>query len=89
MGKTFSGTGKDKQSAEDDATNKAIQQITKAILDQTRVRAVACNDRYDQITNHGRNPGSQADASAKAESSDPEPSSDKSGSTQPSSSPQL
>jgi hypothetical protein len=89
MGKTFSGAGKDKQSAEDDATNKAIQQITKAILDQTRVRAVAGNDRYDQITNHGRNPGSQADAATQAENQDPEPSGGKVASTQPSSTPQL
>jgi hypothetical protein len=73
MGKTFSGTGKDKQSAEDDASHKAIQQIETEILNQTRVRAVACNDRYDQITNHGRNPGSQADAAAQAEAADPEP----------------
>jgi hypothetical protein len=70
---TFSGTGRDKQSAEDDATHKAIQQIEKDILDRTRVRAVACNDRCDQLTNHGRNPGSQADAAAKTESDDPEP----------------
>jgi hypothetical protein len=74
MGKTFSGTGKDKQSAEDDATHKVTQQIEKAILDQTRVRAVACNDRYDKITDHSRNPGSQADAVAMAEAEDPEPS---------------
>jgi hypothetical protein len=73
MGKTFSGTGKDKQSAEDNATHNAIQAIEKDILDHTRVRAVACNDRYDQITNHGRNPGSQADAATQAENADPEP----------------
>jgi hypothetical protein len=78
MGKTFSGTGKDKQSAEDDATHKAIQQIEKDILDHTRVRAVACNDRYDKITDHGRNPGSQADAATQAENSDPEPNGGKS-----------
>jgi hypothetical protein len=89
MGKTFSGTGKDKQSAEDNATNKAIQQIEKAILDQTRVRAVSGNDRYDQITNHGRNPGSQADAATQAENQDPEPSGGKGASAQPSSGPQL
>jgi len=73
MGKTFNGTGKDKQSAEDDATHRAIQQIETEILNQTRVRAVACNDRYDKITNHGQNPGSQADAAAQAEAADPEP----------------
>jgi hypothetical protein len=73
MGKTFSGTGKDKQSAEDDATHKATQQIEQYILDHTRVRAVACNDRYDKITDHSRNPGSQADAVAQAEAADPEP----------------
>ena len=73
IGKTFSGTGKDKQSAEGDATDKAIKQIREDILNQTRVRAVACNDRYDKITDHSRNPGSQADASTKAENDDPEP----------------
>lgn len=73
MGKTFSGQGKDKQSAVDDAMDKAISGIRNEIMDQTRVRCVACNTRYDDITNHSRNPGSQAEAAAKAESDDPEP----------------
>jgi hypothetical protein len=73
MGKTFVGKGKDKQSAINDAIGQAIAAINKEILDQTRVRAVACNDRYDKITDHSRNPGSQAEAASKAESADPEP----------------
>jgi hypothetical protein len=88
MGKTFNGTGKDKQSAVNNATDKAVKQIEKDILDQTRVRAVACNDRYDKITDHSRNPGSQADAVAKAESDDPEPNGGKPAATQPSASAQ-
>ena len=89
MGKTFSGAGKDKQSAEDDATHKVTQQIEQYILDRTRVRAVACNDRYDKITDHSRNPGSQADAVAQAEAADPESPGGKPASTQPSAAPQL
>jgi hypothetical protein len=73
MGKTFSGTGRDKQSAENDATHKAIQQIEQDILNHTRVRAVACNDRYDKLTDHGRNGGSQADAAIQSENQDAEP----------------
>lgn len=73
IGQTFSGKGKDKQSAVDDAMDQAISGIRKQILDQTRVRCVAANDRYDTITNHSRNPGSQAEAAQKAESQDPEP----------------
>ena len=73
IGKNFDGKGKDRRSAEDDATGKAIGQVREEILNRTRVRAVACNDRYDKITDHGRNPGSQADAAAKAENDDPEP----------------
>ena len=89
LGKTVNGTGKDKQSAENDATSKAIKQIREDILGQTRVRAVACNDRYDKITDHGRNSGSQADAATKAESDDPEPKGGKSAMNPPSASPQL
>jgi hypothetical protein len=73
IGKAFSGKGKDKQSAVDDAMDKVISAIRNEILDQTRVRCVAANDRYDTITDHSRNPGSQAEAAQKAESQDPEP----------------
>jgi hypothetical protein len=73
IGKKFHGTGRDRKTAENDAIDKAIKQINDEILTRTRVRAVACNDRYDKTTDHGRNPGSQADAAAKAEADDPEP----------------
>ncbi len=74
LGKGFTGEGSDLQSAQNDATRKVIQQIEAEILNETRDRAAACNDRYDRMTDYGRNPGSQADAAVEAEGSDPEPS---------------
>jgi hypothetical protein len=73
MGKAFTGQGKDKQAAVDNAMDQVILAISKQIMDQTRVRAVACNDRYDKITDHSRNPGVQSEAAVKAEGEDPEP----------------
>jgi hypothetical protein len=73
LGKKMKGTGKNKQAAIDDANHKIIAEINKQVLDKTRVRAVAANDRYDTATDHSRNPGSQDEAAKKVESQDPEP----------------
>ena len=73
VGKIFTGQGNDLQAARNNATHQAILQIESAILHETRDRAAACNDRYDRMTDYGRNPGSQTQAAAEAESDDPEP----------------
>ena len=41
-------------------------------MSRTRLRALAANNRFDDITQHGLNPTPEKDAIAKAIASDPE-----------------
>lgn len=72
IGKSFDGTGRDKKSAEQNGYDKIVQSLEDAYNPHTRFRALAANNRFDEITRHGTLPIAEADAIAMAIASDPE-----------------
>ena len=72
IGKSFDGAGRDKKSAQQDGYEKIIQSLEAAYMPHTRIRALAANNRFDDITQHGLNKTPESDAIAMAVSSDPE-----------------
>ena len=72
IGKSFDGMGRDKKSAQQDGYAKIVQSLLDAYNPHTRFRALAANNRFDEITRHGTLPIAEADAIAMAVASDPE-----------------
>jgi hypothetical protein len=73
IGRKARGTGKDKQSATDQAMQKLLTELNLAYMNETRVRCSACQKRYDKITNHSLIPIPEADAIAQALAAEPPP----------------
>lgn len=55
LGKTLRGEGKDPQAAADEAMRRAIEQINQRYMATTNDAAAKVQDRYDELTDHGRN----------------------------------
>jgi hypothetical protein len=71
IGKEFAGSGANKAAAEQDGYQKINDAIEEAYMARTRLRALAANNRFDDITQHGLNAVAEADAIAMAVASDP------------------
>jgi hypothetical protein len=65
IGRMFTGSGADRAAAEKDAVNKVLHVLESAYMLRTRMRSVAANERYDEITEHGLNAVDEADAIAR------------------------
>jgi hypothetical protein len=72
IGKEFAGAGANKAAAEQDGYQKINDAIEEAYMARTRLRALAANNRFDDITQHGLNAVPEADAIAMAVAADPE-----------------
>jgi hypothetical protein len=72
IGKEYAGTGPNKAAAEHDGYQKINDAIVEAYMAKTRFRALAANNRFDDITQHGLNAVAEADAIAMAVAADPE-----------------
>jgi hypothetical protein len=72
IGKSFDGTGRDKNTAQQNGYDKIVQSLEDAYNPHTRFRALAANNRFDDITRHGTLPIVEADAIAMAVATDPE-----------------
>ena len=72
IGKSFDGNGRDRKSAEQNGYQKINDAFEEAYMARTRIRALAANNRFDAITQHGLNATPEADAIAMAVSPDPE-----------------
>lgn len=55
IGQEFIGTGRDLDEARSNGINAAIEEFSKRYHYQTKGIADRLNDRYDRLTNHGRN----------------------------------
>ena len=71
IGKPFAGKGATPSAAEKDAFAKIVTAYNDSYFARTRTRSAAANERFDEITDHGRNPISEADAIARAIATDP------------------
>jgi hypothetical protein len=71
IGKLFAGKGATPSAAEKDAFGKIVTAYNESYFARTRTRSAAANERFDEITDHGRNPISEADAIARAIATDP------------------
>ena len=72
IGKEFAGRGANRAAAEEDAFAEINAALEDAYMARTRVRALAANGRFDDITQHGLNAVAETDAIAMAVASDPE-----------------
>jgi hypothetical protein len=65
IGRKFTGNGASRAAAEKDAVNKVQAVLEGAYMLRTRMRSIAANERYDEITEHGLNLIDEADAIAR------------------------
>jgi hypothetical protein len=66
IGKPVTGSGATRAAAEKDAFDKVVLGYNQAYFDRTRARGNAANERFDEITDHGRNAIDEAEAIALA-----------------------
>jgi hypothetical protein len=66
IGQTFDGSGRDQESAQQDAFNQVVAEIERAYMARVRIPSASANERFDDITNHGLNPIDEAEAIALA-----------------------
>jgi hypothetical protein len=66
IGQTFDGSGRDQESAQQDAFNQVVAEIERAYMARVRIPSASANERFDAITNHGLNPIDEAEAIALA-----------------------
>jgi hypothetical protein len=71
IGKSYTGTGKTRAAAEKSAFDKAVTGYNEAYFERVRARASAANQRFDEITDHGRKAITAAEAMALALAPDP------------------
>jgi hypothetical protein len=71
IGKPFAGKGATPSAAEKDAFGKIVTAYNESYFARTRMRSAAANERFDEITDHGRNAITEADAMARAIATDP------------------
>jgi hypothetical protein len=71
IGKAVIGTGATRAAAEKSAFDELVSGYNEAYFARTRARAYAANERFDEITDHGRHPIEEADAIARAIAPDP------------------
>ena len=66
VGRKATGTGRNKQEAQDNAQQQLLTELNHAYLNATRLHCRICQDLYDDITSHGRLPIGEAEAIAQA-----------------------
>jgi hypothetical protein len=54
--RTFDGSGSSRAAAERDAFEKAVTAYNSAYFERTRNRSMQANQRFDELTQHGRGP---------------------------------
>jgi hypothetical protein len=70
IGASFDGNGANREAAQRNGFEKIL--AAETYMARTRLRSVAANARFDDITHHGLEPITEADAMAMAVASDPE-----------------
>lgn len=71
IGKAFAGMGATPAAAEKSVFDKLVREYNTAYFERTRARAEAANERFDEITDHGRNAITEADGLERAIAPDP------------------
>jgi hypothetical protein len=71
IGRMFTGEGVDRKSAEQDAMRQITTALEEGYMTGTRIRSMAANERYDEITEHGLDSIDEAEAIAMALDGDP------------------
>jgi len=71
IGRMFTGEGANRKSAEQHAMRQITTALEEGYMTRTRIRSMAANERYDEITQHGLNAIDEAEAIAMVVDRDP------------------